>query len=169
MLESLIAECTPGVRLRFTASESALRFIEFIRDDSGPGMLEHVAPSGSTGAGRVLEEAVKQVRAYFAGARREFTIPLEPQGTEFQKRVWRQLETIPFGEVRSYAQIAESIGAPRAVRAVGAANGANPLPIIVPCHRVIGSGGKLVGYGGGLPLKKLLLNLESCNMVLFRT
>ena len=96
-------------------------------------------------------------------------MPLDPQGTEFQKRVWRQLETIPFGEIRSYAQVAEAIGAPRAVRAVGAANGANPLPIVVPCHRVIGSSGKLVGYGGGLPLKKRLLDLEGCNMVLFRT
>ena len=82
------------------------------------------------------------------------------QGTDFQLRVWRELESIPYGETRSYSQIAAAIGAPQAVRAVGAANGANPIPIVVPCHRVIGSGGKLVGYGGGLPLKKRLLALE---------
>jgi O-6-methylguanine DNA methyltransferase len=108
----------------------------------------------------VLLEAVSQLRAYFAGALREFTLPLDPQGTEFQKRVWRQLETIPYGEIRSYTQVAEAIGAAKAVRAVGAANGANPIPIVVPCHRVIGASGKLVGYGGGLPLKKRLLELE---------
>jgi O-6-methylguanine DNA methyltransferase len=108
----------------------------------------------------VLLEAVRQLRAYFAGALREFTLPLDPCGTEFQKRVWRQLETIPYGEIRSYSQVAEAIGAAKAVRAVGAANGANPIPIVVPCHRVIGASGKLVGYGGGLPLKKRLLELE---------
>ncbi|HMC59321.1 MAG TPA: methylated-DNA--[protein]-cysteine S-methyltransferase [Candidatus Solibacter sp.] len=82
------------------------------------------------------------------------------QGTPFQLRVWRQLGTIPYGETRSYLQIATAIGSPAAVRAVGAANGANPIPIVVPCHRVIGASGKLVGYGGGLPLKKRLLELE---------
>jgi O-6-methylguanine DNA methyltransferase len=81
-------------------------------------------------------------------------------GTDFQLRVWRELERIPYGETRSYSQIAAAIGTPQAVRAVGAANGANPIPIVVPCHRVIGAGGKLVGYGGGLPLKRRLLELE---------
>jgi methylated-DNA-[protein]-cysteine S-methyltransferase len=90
-----------------------------------------------------------------------FALPLDPQGTEFQKRVWRQLETIPYGEIRSYSQIAAAIDAPKAVRAVGAANGSNPIPIVIPCHRVIGANGKLVGYGGGLPLKRRLLDLES--------
>jgi methylated-DNA-[protein]-cysteine S-methyltransferase len=82
------------------------------------------------------------------------------QGTPFQKRVWKELEKIPYGETRSYMQIAVAVGAPKAVRAVGAANGSNPIPIIVPCHRVIGTSGKLTGYGGGLPLKKRLLELE---------
>ena len=103
---------------------------------------------------------MRQLRAYFAGKLRRFDLPLDLQGTEFQLRVWRELEAIPFGETRSYSQIATAIGAPRAVRAVGAANGANPIPIVVPCHRVIGAAGNLVGYGGGLPLKKRLLELE---------
>jgi O-6-methylguanine DNA methyltransferase len=100
------------------------------------------------------------LQAYFAGRLREFRIPLDLRGTDFQMRVWRQLQTIPYGETRSYLQIAAAIGLPKAVRAAGAANGANPVPIIVPCHRVIGASGKLVGYGGGLPLKKRLLELE---------
>ena len=100
------------------------------------------------------------MRAYFAGKLRAFDLPLDLGGTPFQLRVWHELERIPYGETRSYLQIAAAIGAPKAVRAVGAANGANPIPIVVPCHRVIGSGGKLVGYGGGLPLKKRLLTLE---------
>jgi methylated-DNA-[protein]-cysteine S-methyltransferase len=91
---------------------------------------------------------------------RRFDLPLDPQGTDFQKRVWQALLSIPYGETRSYSQIAATIGSPAAVRAVGAANGANPLPIVVPCHRVIGSNGKLVGYGGGLPLKIRLLEIE---------
>ena len=105
-------------------------------------------------------EATRQLRAYFSGSLRDFDLPLDLRGTPFQLKVWRALETIPYGETRSYLQIATGIGAEKAVRAVGAANGANPIPIVVPCHRVIGSGGKLVGYGGGLPLKKRLLTLE---------
>ena len=108
----------------------------------------------------IATEAVRQLRAYFAGQLRHFDLPLDLRGTDFQLRVWGELERIPYGETRSYLQIAEAIGAPRAVRAVGAANGANPIPIVVPCHRVIGASGKLVGYGGGLPLKKRLLELE---------
>ena len=107
-----------------------------------------------------IVEAVRQLRAYFSGGLRDFNLPLDLRGTPFQLKVWRALETIPYGETRSYLQIATGIGAEKAVRAVGAANGANPIPIVVPCHRVIGSGGKLVGYGGGLPLKKRLLTLE---------
>src|SRR5204863_879425 len=103
---------------------------------------------------------------------RTFQLPLDMQGTEFQKQVWTSLEAIPFGQTRSYSQIAVEIGRPRAVRAVGAANGANPVPIVVPCHRVIGASGKLVGYGGGLALKQRLLEIEglydkSCTMMMF--
>ena len=113
-----------------------------------------------SGTHAISSEAVRQLRAYFAGQLRWFDLPLDMQGTPFQLRVWRELERIPYGETRSYSQIAAAIGAPRAVRAVGAANGANPIPIVVPCHRVIGASGKLVGYGGGLPLKRRLLELE---------
>ncbi|HUB77817.1 MAG TPA: methylated-DNA--[protein]-cysteine S-methyltransferase [Bryobacteraceae bacterium] len=104
--------------------------------------------------------AAEELRAYFAGQLRTFSVPLDMQGTEFQLSVWNHLVKIPYGETRSYAQVAEAVGRPAAVRAVGAANGSNPVAIIVPCHRVIGSSGKLTGYGGGLPMKKRLLELE---------
>ncbi len=106
-------------------------------------------------------EVIRQLRAYFRGERKEFDLPLAPEGTEFQLRVWNRLRTIPYGETISYAQLAERIGDPKAVRAVGLANGSNPIPIIIPCHRVIGSDGSLTGFGGGLPTKKMLLELES--------
>ena len=105
-------------------------------------------------------EVIRQLRAYFRGERKEFDLPLAPEGTEFQLRVWNRLRTIPYGETISYAQLAERIGNPKAVRAVGLANGSNPIPIIIPCHRVIGSDGSLTGFGGGLPTKKMLLELE---------
>jgi methylated-DNA-[protein]-cysteine S-methyltransferase len=140
-----------GTVLRLIAGDSGLRAIEF--DPTVPG-------GNPNGSHPVLNEAIRELREYFEGSRREFTVPLEMAGTDFQLRVWRALLAIPYGETRAYREIATSIGAPTAVRAVGAANGANPLPIIVPCHRVIGSNGKLVGYGGGLPLKKRLLKLE---------
>jgi methylated-DNA-[protein]-cysteine S-methyltransferase len=109
----------------------------------------------------VVREVMRQLEAYFAGERLEFDLPLAPEGTEFQRRVWKALAEIPYGETRSYGELARSIGKPAAVRAVGAANGRNPIGIIVPCHRVIGSSGKLVGYGGGLPMKQMLLDLEA--------
>jgi O-6-methylguanine DNA methyltransferase len=140
-----------GVRLRLEASETRLRRLEFLRTESA-NRLEPNNP--------VLLEAIRELTAYFQGELREFTIPLEMEGTEFQKRVWCALQTIPYGETCSYRDLAETIGASKAVRAVGAANGANPLAIIVPCHRVIGANGKLTGYGGGLPLKQRLLELE---------
>jgi methylated-DNA-[protein]-cysteine S-methyltransferase len=151
MLEWTDAEVS-GLTLRFAAGPAGIRLIEFPpnrpikaeRNDSNPLFLE----------------ATCQLNAYFSGDLRRFELPLDLQGTPFQQRVWRQLLEIPYGQTRSYLQIANAIGAPQAVRAVGAANGANPIPIVVPCHRVIGAGGKLVGYGGGLPLKKRLLELE---------
>ena len=97
---------------------------------------------------------------FFAGKRREFDLPLAAVGTEFQRQVWDGLREIPFGETISYGELALRIGRPRALRAVGAANGANPLPIVVPCHRVIGANGKLTGFGGGLDIKRRLLTLE---------
>ncbi len=140
--------------VRISAAPAGIRSIEF-------------APAGEPGGQRndrnpLIAQAAQQLAAYFAGTRRVFDLPLDMQGTPFQVRVWQYLGTIPYGQTRSYAQVAEAIGAPSAVRAVGAANGANPIPIVVPCHRVIGASGKLTGYGGGLPLKQRLLELEGC-------
>ena len=105
-------------------------------------------------------KAVDQLRAYFAGELTDFDIELDLRGTEFQQRVWKALLTIPYGETRSYGEIAEQIGAPGCARAVGLANGHNPIAIVVPCHRVIGANGSLTGYGGGLDRKRTLLELE---------
>lgn len=108
----------------------------------------------------LLKEAGKQLQEYFEGKRKNFNLPLEPIGTEFQRKVWKALQAIPYGETRSYGEIAKMIENPKAARAVGMANNRNPISIFIPCHRVIGSNGKLVGYGGGLDIKKYLLNLE---------
>ncbi len=108
----------------------------------------------------VLMETARQLRLYFAGELQTFELPLTPHGTAFQQRVWQALLRVPYGETRSYGQIAEEIGTAKAVRAVGAANGSNPIPIVIPCHRIIGTNGKLTGFGGGLPLKRFLLDLE---------
>jgi methylated-DNA-[protein]-cysteine S-methyltransferase len=107
-----------------------------------------------------FREAVAQLTAYFAGERHSFSVPLNAAGTDFQKAVWEALEAIPFGETRSYGEIAQQIGRPGASRAVGLANGSNPISIIVPCHRVIGANGTLTGYGGGLERKRWLLEHE---------
>ncbi|MDT5147854.1 MAG: methylated-DNA-[protein]-cysteine S-methyltransferase [Mycobacterium sp.] len=109
---------------------------------------------------KAFGDAVEQLHAYFAGELTDFDIELDLHGTEFQRRVWEALLTIPYGETRSYGQIAQQIGAPGSARAVGLANGHNPLAIVVPCHRVIGAGGSLTGYGGGLDRKRTLLDLE---------
>jgi len=108
-----------------------------------------------------FKETAKQLDAYFAGELHEFDLPLAPFGTEFQQRVWDALTQIPFGVTWSYGELARHIGKPKACRAVGAANGLNPIPIIIPCHRVIGSNGKLTGFGGGIETKEFLLQLES--------
>ena len=108
----------------------------------------------------ILLETQKQLREYFAGTRQQFDLPLDFEGTVFQKKVWQALLSIPFGETRSYRDIAEQVGNIKAVRAVGAANGKNPISIIAPCHRVVGMNGKLVGFAGGLDNKKILLCLE---------
>ncbi|MBE9401562.1 methylated-DNA--[protein]-cysteine S-methyltransferase [Acinetobacter albensis] len=108
----------------------------------------------------ILLATQKQLSEYFAGTRQRFDLPLDFEGTEFQKRVWQALLDIPFGETRSYRDIAEQVGNIKAVRAVGAANGKNPISIIAPCHRVVGMNGKLVGFAGGLDNKKILLGLE---------
>lgn len=108
----------------------------------------------------ILRRAWEQLREYFTGRRRDFDVPLAPRGTEFQRMVWEALRAIPYGETRSYGQIAAAVGRPRACRAVGLANNRNPIAIIVPCHRVIGADGSLTGYAAGLPIKAGLLDLE---------
>jgi methylated-DNA-[protein]-cysteine S-methyltransferase len=141
--------------LRLVAGDSGLRAVEFAGNNGRnlPGELHSDSDA-------LLLETGRQLRAYFEGSLREFDVPLEIAGTEFRTRVWRELLKIPYGDTRSYRDIATALGSGAAVRAVGAANGANPLAIVVPCHRVIGSNGKLVGYGGGLALKHRLLELE---------
>jgi methylated-DNA-[protein]-cysteine S-methyltransferase len=116
--------------------------------------------TGSNDSSPILEAAATQLTEYFAGNRTSFDLPLAPEGTEFQRRVWSELRTIPFGETVSYLDIARSLGDTNAIRAVGAANGKNPIAIVVPCHRVIGSDGKLTGYAGGLWRKEWLLRYE---------
>jgi len=114
----------------------------------------------------VFAEAIDQLQRYFAGNLETFDLPLLLEGTTFQTKVWTALKNIPYGETVSYKTLAERVGSPKAVRAVGAANGANPIPIILPCHRVIGNDGSLTGFGGGLPLKRKLLALESRQLTL---
>jgi methylated-DNA-[protein]-cysteine S-methyltransferase len=121
--------------------------------DGGTELLGSRAEAG-------FEDVARELTEYFARQRTVFTVPIAPEGTPFQQRVWSELTTIPYGETRSYAQLAGAIGNRSAMRAVGAANGRNPISIIVPCHRVIGSNGTLVGYGGGLERKRFLLELE---------
>ena len=109
---------------------------------------------------KILEKAVQELEEYFKGKRKEFDIPLNPKGTEFMKKVWKELQKIPYGKTTSYGKIAEKIGNPKASRAVGMANHNNPIPIIIPCHRVIGKNNKMVGYALGIDKKEYLLNLE---------
>ena len=115
---------------------------------------------GEEGLTALLEKASRQLEEYFAGKRKQFDLPLSLRGTEFQRQVWAALRDIPYGETRSYGQIAQAVGRPKAVRAVGMANHRNPLSILVPCHRVVGADGSLTGYGGGLEAKQFLLELE---------
>jgi methylated-DNA-[protein]-cysteine S-methyltransferase len=147
---------SPVGKLLLAADPQGLRLVSF---ESGkraapvqPQWKEDNAP---------FAEVIRQLQAYFSGELKHFDLPLAPEGTEFQLRVWNSLRTIPYGETISYAQLAQKIGNPQAVRAVGLANGSNPIPIIVPCHRVIGSDGGLTGFGGGLANKQKLLALES--------
>ena len=116
--------------------------------------------TGGTSADRILDDARLQLSEYFAGERTTFELPIAPDGTEFQRQVWTALRAIPFGGTISYGELARRVGDPKAMRAVGAANGRNPIPIIVPCHRVIGADGSLTGFGGGLDRKRWLLAHE---------
>jgi methylated-DNA-[protein]-cysteine S-methyltransferase len=144
---------TPIGTLRLVSNGAALVGIEF----EG----QYSVDTGHATSDAVLAACAAQLADYFAAQRRHFELPLAAQGTPFQQSVWKALSHIPYGELRSYRDIARTIGNPAAVRAVGAANGRNPLPIVVPCHRVIGSNGSLTGFAGGLEIKRFLLQLES--------
>jgi methylated-DNA-[protein]-cysteine S-methyltransferase len=148
---------SPVGRLKLVASSDGLSAILWDKDNPRRVRLNVVAPDD---AHPVLLETERQLTEYFSGRRKIFDLTLDFAGTEFQRKVWQALLTIPFGEVRSYGQIAKQIGSPNAVRAVGAANGRNPISIIAPCHRVIGSTGELTGFAGGLAAKAYLLELE---------
>lgn len=150
---------TPIGTLTLAADADGLRHIEF-PDNRHPVDREDWIPGASGAAADVLRITREQLREYFEGTRHAFDLPLRPQGTAFQMDVWRMLATIPWGATWSYRDLAWAIGKPEAVRAVGAANGRNPLPIVLPCHRVIGADGSLTGFGGGLPIKAALLRLE---------
>ncbi|SKA27507.1 methylated-DNA--[protein]-cysteine S-methyltransferase [Novilysobacter spongiicola] len=147
---------SPVGPLMLAASNDGLRAIEFHPS------RHHVrrGPDWQEGDHPLLALARTQLREYFAGSRRSFDLPLAPRGTDFQRSVWLALAEIPFGSTQSYAALAARVGRPSATRAVGAANGRNPLPIVLPCHRVIGADGSLTGFGGGLPTKRFLLELE---------
>lgn len=158
MSHSYITMPSPIGKITLIASESHLCSVEFgdikrniFSDPIKTSIQEH----------QVLAQAKSQLDEYFAGKRREFALPLDPQGTPFQKKVWKALRTIPFGKTWSYGDLAKKIGSPKAFRAVGGANNKNPLGIIVPCHRVIGADGSLTGYAGGLDTKKRLIDLEA--------
>lgn len=147
---------TPVGLLRLVASDRAL--VAILWEDEDGARFDGAMPADGH---PVLDEAERQLNDYFAGRRTAFDLPLEPEGTPFQKKVWTALTRIPFGRTASYRDIAVSIGDPNACRAVGAANGRNPIPIVVPCHRVIGTSGKLTGFAGGLENKSFLLAHES--------
>lgn len=156
----LLAETTPAAS-QVSAGPPALRALLY------PGHRgEDIAGDAPRDPGP-FAEVIAQLEKYFAGERREFTVPIDPQGTPFQLAAWAQLRRIGYGETRSYGEVAAALGQPGAARAVGLANNRNPISIIVPCHRVIGAGGALTGYGGGMPAKQFLLDLESRERALF--
>lgn len=146
---------TPIGTLTLAADADGLRRIDFPPPRPPPADEEWIE-----GESRVLLQARRQLEEYFAGTRRDFDLPLSPRGTDFQRRVWNTLAEIAYGDTWSYRDLALRLGKPTATRAVGAANGRNPLPIVLPCHRVIGADGSLTGFGGGLPTKAFLLRLE---------
>ena len=155
---------TPVGRLKLVAGDQGLVAVLWQNERWKP-----VRPGESTENPNhpTLVETQRQLREYFAGERQTFSLPLDMRGTDFQKSVWHALLAIPFGETRSYGQLAKQLGNPNAMRAVGAANGRNPISIVVPCHRVIGASGELTGFGGGLETKARLLDLEQRGSRLF--
>lgn len=152
---------SPVGPLYLEADAEALRVCEFSSLES---VSHGASEDGCDAARRVLEQTLRELHEYFRGERHEFTLPLAPTGTAFQQRVWRALRQIPYGSTWTYQRLATAIGSPKACRAVGAANGKNPIPVIIPCHRVIGSNGALTGFGGGLERKRWLLEHEAASI-----
>jgi methylated-DNA-[protein]-cysteine S-methyltransferase len=155
---------SPVGKLKLVASDRGLVAILWQHDKPSRVRLGELVEDGRN---PILVDTERQLREYFFGKRQTFSVALDMKGTPFQKNVWEALLAIPFGETRSYGQLAKRLGNSKAVRAVGAANGRNPISIIVPCHRVIGSSGKLTGFAGGLETKARLLNLEENGAKLF--
>jgi methylated-DNA-[protein]-cysteine S-methyltransferase len=147
---------SPVGQLTLTAANDSLTGVSF----ETSRRVHHLESAREDAENPVLQLAAQQLREYFACERRAFDLPLAMEGTEFQKRVWAELLRIPFGKTRSYGEMAMLLGDPKCTRAVGLANGSNPIAIVIPCHRVIGASGSLVGFGGGLRNKSLLLDLE---------
>lgn len=154
---SFMEMASPVGQLKLVATETAL--VAVLWENENPNRVRLAELIENT-QHPILLETQKQLNEYFAGQRQVFDLPLDFEGTEFQQKVWQALLAIPFGETRSYKQIAEQVGNVKAVRAVGAANGKNPISIIAPCHRVVGANGKLVGFAGGLENKDILLKIE---------
>lgn len=152
---------SPVGPLLLAGDDAGLRQILFVKGRT-PARAD---PSWTENRSR-FKETVRQLHSYFAGELEEFDLPLAPEGTAFQLKVWKRLCDIPYGETISYGELARRLDNPNASRAVGLANGSNPIPIVIPCHRVIGSNGKLTGYGGGLPIKEKLLALERRQLTL---
>lgn len=150
---------SPAGRLLLKANEQYLYVLHFIgnapEQERGEVIIDHLPDNN------IIRKTVIQLKEYFEGARINFSIPLCPAGTEFQVRVWKKLQDIPYGRTITYQQLAVQLGDPKCIRAVGTANGRNPIAIIIPCHRIIGSNGSMVGYGGGLWRKQLLIALEN--------
>ncbi|MDE5708677.1 MAG: methylated-DNA--[protein]-cysteine S-methyltransferase [Alistipes sp.] len=158
-MERCVTLRTPVGAMTLTATDEAITALRFAASESAGvgdvGVLDRKEPLTP-----LMQRAVQELQEYFAGVRRKFDLPLAPAGTPFQQSVWAALQEIPCGETRTYGQIAARIGRPKACRAVGMANNRNPIAIIVPCHRVVGASGALVGYAAGLPVKERLLALE---------
>lgn len=148
------------LKIRWNRESGSVGFSRKDRENRGPRKGEQLSNSEGRAAAHIAARAKRELAEYFVGRRRDFSVPLDVEGTAFQKKVWKALSEIPYGEVRSYGQIAKRVGNPKASRAVGSANGANPVAIIVPCHRVIAGDGSLGGFGGGLTNKTYLLSLE---------
>lgn len=151
-MENAIYYDSPIGLLYLTENGNGITSIQFAFNSSDKKKEEHSTP--------LLKETIRQLSEYFDGIRQSFDLPLSPKGTDFQLKVWKALQNIHYGETCSYKQIAEAISCPKGFRAVGLANNCNPIPIVIPCHRVIGANGKLVGYAGGLNIKTQLLTIE---------